>query len=54
MAMKGVWPSERPARNTRWAVAILFVACHACGFPAAAVGCLLGGAIISFGQLHQP
>jgi hypothetical protein len=34
-------------------VAILFVGLQVCGFPGAALGCLCGGALLTFLDLHH-
>ena len=51
--MQASWPSPRSAPRTRWPVAILIVGFHICGFPYAAFGCLLAGAVVEATNWHH-
>ena len=37
----------------RWILASLFIGLHMFGFPYAAFGCLLGGAVLTVGNLQR-
>ena len=37
----------------RWLLASLFILLHLCGFPFAAFGCLVGGAILTVANLQR-
>jgi hypothetical protein len=38
----------------RWTLATLFITLHMLGFPFAAFGCLLGGALLTLTNLQSP